>query len=41
LRQEFNQWAEEGRGERIVHLARAVGTIQVRRMCRAVGGSGV
>ncbi len=38
LRQEFNQWAEPGRGERIVHLERAVGTIQVRGIRRVVGG---
>ena len=40
LRQEFNQWAEQGRGERIVHLARTVGTIQVGGMRRAVRGFG-
>ncbi len=38
LREEFNQWAEQGRGERIVHLTGAVGAVQVRRMRRAIGG---
>ena len=42
LRQEFNQWAEQGRGERIVHLARAVGQYRSGECAEPlVGASGV